>query len=48
MVTNRESKSFGSRIAEVAQTSGTVDVFHPRSGISGHKSRTASACPNYY
>ena len=52
MVTDRDSKSFGSRIAEkipkVAQTTGTVDVFHPRSGISGPTSWRASACPNLH
>ena len=30
----------------VAQTTGTVDVFDPRSGISGPTSLRASACPN--
>ena len=52
MITNRDRKSFGSRIAEnipeVAQTTGTVDVFHPRSDISGPTSRRASACPNLH
>ena len=44
MVTNRDRKSVGSRIAEkipkVAQTTGTVVVFHPRSDtyISSEKS----------
>ena len=33
------------KIPKVAQTTGTVDVFHPRSGISGPTSRRASACP---
>ena len=33
-------------IPKVAQTTGTVDVFDPRSGISGPTSRRASACPN--
>ena len=32
-------------IPKVAQTTGTVDVFDPRSGISGSTSRRASACP---
>ena len=45
-------KSFGSRIAEkipkAAQTSGNVDVFHPRSDISVTTSRKASACPNHH
>ena len=36
------------RIPKVAQTSGTVDVFDPRSGISGPTSRRASACPNLH
>jgi len=34
------------KIPKVAQTTGTVDVFDPRSGISGPTSRRASACPN--
>ena len=29
-----------------AQTTGTVDVFHPHSGFSGPTSRRASKCPN--
>jgi len=33
---------------KVAQTTGTVDVFDCRSGISGPTSRRASACPNLY
>ena len=35
-------------IPNVAQTTGTVDVFDPRSGISGPTSRGASACPNLH
>ena len=31
-----------------AQTTGTVDDFDPRSGISGPTSRRASACPNLH
>ena len=31
-----------------AQTTGTVDVFDSRSGISGPTSRRASACPNLH
>jgi len=34
------------KIPKVAQTTGTVDVFDPRSGMSGHTSQRASACPN--
>ena len=34
------------KIPKFAQTTGTVDVFVPRSGISGPTSRRASACPN--
>ena len=34
------------KIPKFAQTTGTVDVFDPRSGISGPTSRRASACPN--
>ena len=33
------------KIPKFAQTTGTVDVFDPRSGISGPTSRRASACP---
>ena len=35
-------------IPKVAQTTGTVDVFDPRSGISGHTSWRAAACPNIH
>ena len=34
--------------AEIAQTTGTVDVFDQLAGISGPTSRRASACPNLY
>jgi len=34
------------KISKVAQTTGTVDIFDPRSGISGPTSQRASACPN--
>jgi len=36
------------KIPKVAQTTGTADVFDPRSGISGPTSRRASACPNLH
>jgi len=36
------------KIPKFAQTTGTVEVFDPRSGISGRKSRRASACPNLH
>ena len=36
------------KIPKVAETTGTVDVFDPRSGISGPTSRRASACPNLH
>jgi len=36
------------KIPEFAQTSGTVDVFDPRSSISGPTSRRASTCPNLH
>jgi len=36
------------KIPNVAQTTGTVDVFDPRSGISGSTSRRASACPHLH
>jgi len=35
-------------IPNIAQTTGTVDVFDPRSGISGPTSRRASAFPNLH
>jgi len=36
------------KIPKVAQTTGTADVFDPRSGISGPTWRRASACPNLH
>ena len=36
------------KIPKVAQTTGTADVFDPRSGISGPTSRRASAHPNLH
>ena len=33
-------------IREVAQTTGTIDVFYPRSGISGPTLQRASTFPN--
>ena len=36
------------KIRKVVQTTGTVGVFDPRSGISGPTSRRASACPNLH
>ena len=33
---------------KVAQTTDSVDIFDPRSGISGPTSRRASACPNLH
>ena len=36
------------KIPKIAQTTGIVDVFDPRSGISGPPSRRASACPNLH
>jgi len=36
------------KIPNVAQTTGTVDIFDPRSGILGLTSRRASACPNLH
>ena len=34
--------------SKVAQTTGTVDIFDPRSGILGPTSQRASACPNLH
>jgi len=36
------------KIPKFAQRTGTIDVFDPRSGISGPTSRRASACPNLH
>jgi len=36
------------KIPKVAQTTGTFDVFDPRSGISGPTSRRPSVCPNLH
>jgi len=36
------------KIPNFAQTTGTVDVFDPRSGISGPTWRRASACSNLH
>jgi len=36
------------KIPKVAQTTGTVDVFDPLSGISGLTSRRVFACPNLH
>ena len=36
------------KIPKVAHTTGTVDVFDPRSGISGPNTRSASTCPNLH
>jgi len=36
------------KIPKFAQTTGTVDVFDPRTGIWGPTSRRASACPNLH
>jgi len=36
------------KIPKVAQMTGTVDVFDPRSGISEPTSQRASACPNLH
>ena len=36
------------QIPKVAQATGTVEVFDPRSGISGPTSWRASPCPNLH
>ena len=36
------------KVTKVAQTTDTVEVFDPRSGISGLTSRRASACQNLH
>jgi len=52
MVTNRDGAGshldLTEKIPKVAQTTGTVDVFDPRSGISGPTSRRASAFPSLH
>jgi len=39
---------YAEKIPKGAQTTGAVDVFDPRSGISGPSSRRASECPNLH
>ena len=51
MVTNRARQEIiwiapAEKIPKVAQTTVTIDVFDPRSGISGPALRRASACSN--
>ena len=41
-------KCAGLKNPKVAQTTGTVDVFDPRSGISGLTSWKVFACPNLH
>ena len=36
------------KFPKVEETTDTVDVFDPRSGISGPTSRIASSCPNLH
>jgi hypothetical protein len=36
------------KIPKIAQTTGTIDVFDPHSGISGPTTRSASASPNLH
>jgi len=52
MVTNRARQEIiwirAEKIPNIAQTTGTVDVFDPRSGISGPTWRRASECPNIH
>jgi len=36
------------KIPKVAQTTGTIDILDPRTGILGPTSRRASACPNLH
>ena len=50
MVTNRDRKLFGWRRknSKFVLTTGTVDVFDPRSGISGRTSRRVSAYSNLH
>ena len=40
------SEKDAGKIRKVTQTTGTFDVFDPRSDISGPTSRRVSACPN--
>ena len=47
-IATRNHLNRGEKIPKVAQTTGTVDVFDPLSGISGPTSRRASACPNLH
>ena len=36
------------KIPNVSQTTGTIDIFHPRLGISGPTSQKVSTCPNLH
>ena len=46
----RDRKLFGSRRknVKIVQATGTIEVFDPRSGISGPTSLRASACSNIH
>ena len=53
MVSNRDATGnhldrAGRKNSKFAQKTGAVDVFDPRSGISGPTSRRASVCPNLH
>jgi len=50
MVTNHDRKYLdcAEKIPKFAQTTGIIDVFDPRSGISGPTSRRTSAHPNLH
>ena len=47
-IATRNHLALAEEIPKLARTTGTVDVFDPRSGISGPTSRRASACPNLH
>ena len=47
-IATRNHFDLAEKIPKFAQATGTVDVFDPRSGISGPTSRRASACPNLH
>jgi hypothetical protein len=47
-IANRNHFDRAEKITKFAQTTGTVDVFDPRTGISGTTSRRALACPNLH
>jgi len=47
-ITTGNNLDCAEKIPKVVQTTGTIDVFDPCSGILGPTSQRASACPNLH